>query len=136
MEEITLLSLHKFYSHIVNFTNHKVQMLKHTKKCFAISSTESLPIIPAQITRYYRMCQEMWPSLTFTDEDIEIFGLHPKVMLPQLIYALIFVVITLIGSTKVSIMKLKYTVLNRTWQHDFMMKQIFFSSVFSSENTG
>ncbi len=38
-----------------------------------------------------------------------------------------FIVITLVGPTKVSIMKLKCTVLNRMWQHDFMMKQIFLS---------
>jgi hypothetical protein len=57
-------------------------------------------------------------------------------MLPQPIYASIFVVITLVGPTKVSIMKLKCTVLNRMWQHDFMMKQIFFSSILLSENKG
>jgi hypothetical protein len=33
----------------------------------------------------------------------KIFGLHPKVMLPQPIYEFIFVVITLVGSTKVSV---------------------------------
>jgi hypothetical protein len=59
----------------------------------------------------------------FADEDVEP---HPKVMLPQPIYACIFVVITLAGPTKLSIMKLKCTVLNRMWQHDFMKKQIFF----------
>jgi hypothetical protein len=63
----------------------------------------------------------------------KIFGLHPKVMLPQHIYACNFVLITLVGPTKVSIMKC--SVLNRMWQHDFMMKQIFFSSLFLSENT-
>jgi hypothetical protein len=31
---------------------------------------------------------------------------------------------------------LKHTMLNRMWQHDFWMKQIFFSSIFLSENTG
>jgi hypothetical protein len=66
----------------------------------------------------------------------KIFGFHPKVMLPQPIYAYIFVVITLVGPTKVSIMKLKCTVPNRMWQHDFMMKQIFFSLIFLYENTG
>jgi hypothetical protein len=66
----------------------------------------------------------------------KIFGLLPKVMLQQHIYACSFVLITLVGPTKVSIMKLKCTVLNRMWQHDFMMKQIFFSSLFLSENTG
>jgi hypothetical protein len=66
----------------------------------------------------------------------KIFGLHPKVMLPQSIYVFIFVVITLVGPTKVSIMKLKCIVLNRMWQHDFMMKQIFLSLIFLSENTG
>jgi hypothetical protein len=66
----------------------------------------------------------------------KFFGLHPKVKLPQLFYACIFVVITLVGPAKVSIMKLKCTELNRMWQHDFMTKQIFFSSVFLSENTG
>ncbi len=68
--------------------------------------------------------------------NCKIFGLHPKVMLPQPTYASIFVAITLVGPTKVSIMKLKCTVLNKMWQHDFMMKQIFFSSIFLSENTG
>ncbi len=47
----------------------------------------------------------------------KFFGLHKKVKLPQPIYACIFVVITL-------------------WQQDFMMKQIFFSSLFLFENTG
>ncbi len=42
-------------------------------------------------------------------------------MLPQHIYACNFVVITLVGPTKASIMKLKCTVLNRMWQHDFML---------------
>jgi hypothetical protein len=68
--------------------------------------------------------------------NCKIFGRHPKVMLPQHIYACNFVVITMVGPTKVSIMKFKCTVLNRMWQHDFMMKQIFFSSIFLSENTG
>jgi hypothetical protein len=73
----------------------------------------------------------------FADEDIELqnFWASSKIMLPQHIYACNFVVITLVGPTNVSIMKLKYTVLNRMWQHDFMMKQIFFSSIFLSENT-
>ncbi len=66
----------------------------------------------------------------------KIFGLHPKAQFPQPIYAFIFVVIMLVGPTKVSTMKLKCTVLNRMWQHDFIMKQIFFSSIFSSKNTG
>ncbi len=57
-------------------------------------------------------------------------------MLPQPVYACILEVITLVGPTKVSIMKLICTVLNRMWQHDLLMKQIFFSSTFSSENTG
>jgi hypothetical protein len=68
--------------------------------------------------------------------NLKIFGLHPKVMLPQPFYAGIFVEITLVGPTKVSIMKLKHTILNRMGQHDFWMKQIFFSSIFLSENTG
>jgi hypothetical protein len=75
----------------------------------------------------------------FADEDMEpqiFFGLLPKVMLPQPFYACIFVVITLVRPTKVSFMKLKHTMLNRMWQHDFWMKQIFFSSIFLSENTG
>ncbi len=42
----------------------------------------------------------------------------------------------MVGLTKVSIMKLKCTVLNRMWQYDFMITQIFFSSIFLSENTG
>ncbi len=66
----------------------------------------------------------------------KIFGLHPKVMLPQYIYECNFVEITLVGPTKVSIMKLKCSVLNRMWQHNFMRMQIFFSSIFLSENTG
>jgi hypothetical protein len=73
----------------------------------------------------------------------KFFGLHPKVKLPQPIYACIFVAITLVGptnviatKTKVIIMKLKCTELNRMWQHDFMTKQIFISSIFLSENTG
>ncbi len=88
------------------------------------------------VTNKYRVCQGLWPSLMFADEDIElqIFGLHPKVMLPQPIYAIF--VIALVGPTKVSIMKLKCTLLNRMWQHDFMMNQIFFISIFLSENTG
>ncbi len=83
----------------------------------------------------YRACQGLWPSLMFADENIEPqnFGLHPKVMLP---HACIFVVITLVGPTKVSIMKLKWTLVNRMWQLDFLMKLIFFSSIFSSQNTG
>jgi hypothetical protein len=85
----------------------------------------------------YRVCQGLWPSLTFANENLkpQIFGLHPKAKLPQPIYACIFVVITVVGPTKVSIMKLKSTVLNRMWQHDFMMKQIFFGSIFLSKNT-
>ncbi len=67
--------------------------------------------------------------------NFKIFRLHPKVMLPQHIYAFNFVVITLVGPTKVSIMNLKCTLQSRMWQHDFMMKQIFFSSIFLSENT-
>jgi hypothetical protein len=66
----------------------------------------------------------------------KFFGLHPKVKLPQPIYACIFVAITLVGPTKVIIMKLKCTELNRMWQHDFMTKQIFISSIFLSEKTG
>jgi hypothetical protein len=48
----------------------------------------------------------------FAGDDInhKIFGLHPKVMLPQPIYACIFVVITLVGPNKVSIMKAKQDV--------------------------
>ncbi len=65
----------------------------------------------------------------------KIFGLHPKVNFPQPIYAFTFVVIMLVGPTKVSIMKLKCTVLNRMWQHDLIMNQIFFSSIFLSKNT-
>ncbi len=52
------------------------------------------------------------------------------------LYACIYVVITLVSTTKLSIMKLKSTLLNRMWQHDFIMKQKFFSSKFLSENTG
>ncbi len=70
--------------------------------------------------------------LSMRMSNLKIFGLHPKVMLPQHIYACNFVVITLVVPTKVSIMKLKCTVLNRMWQHDFMMKHIFFNSIFLS----
>jgi hypothetical protein len=78
------------------------------------------------------------PSLIVADEDIEpqIFWASPKVMLPQHIYACNFVVITLVCPTKVSIMKLKCNLLSRMWQHDFLMKQILFSSIFLSENKG
>jgi hypothetical protein len=74
----------------------------------------------------------------FADEDIkpQIFWASSKIHVATTFYACIFVVITLVGPTKVSIMKLKHTMLNRMWQHDFWMKQIFFSSIFSSENTG
>ncbi len=68
--------------------------------------------------------------------NYKIFGLHPKVKMPQPIYECIFVIITLVGPTKVRIMKLKCNVPNRMWQHDFMMKQIFLSSIFLSENAG
>jgi hypothetical protein len=57
-------------------------------------------------------------------------------MLPQHIYACNLVVITLVCPTKVSIMKLKCNLLSRMWQHAFLMKQIFFSSIFLSENKG
>jgi hypothetical protein len=57
----------------------------------------------------------------------KFFGLHPKVKLTQPNYACIFVAITMVGPTKVSIMKLKCTELNRMSQHDFMMKQKYFS---------
>ncbi len=66
----------------------------------------------------------------------KIFGLHLKVMLQQHIYACYFVVISLVCPTKVSIMKLKCNLLSRMWHCDFLMKQIFFSSIFSSENKG
>jgi hypothetical protein len=82
-----------------------------------------------------RDCGLHW-RLPMRISNRKIFGLHPKVKLPQPIYACIFVVITLVGPTKVSIMKLKCTVLNKMWQHDFMMKKTFFSSIFLSENTG
>jgi hypothetical protein len=65
----------------------------------------------------------------------KIFGLHPIVMLPQHIYVCNFVVVTLVCPTKV-IMKLKCNLLSRMWQHDFLMKQIFLSSIFLSENKG
>ncbi len=70
----------------------------------------------------------------FGDEDIkqQNFWASSK----SHVYACNFVVINVVCPTKVSIMKLKCTVLNRMWQHDFMMKQIFFSSIFLSENTG
>jgi hypothetical protein len=74
----------------------------------------------------------------FAHEDIEpkfFLGFYPKVMLPQPIYTCIFVVITLVDPIKVSIMKLKCTAQNRMWQHDFMMNQIFFSSIFLSKYT-
>jgi hypothetical protein len=55
----------------------------------------------------------------------KIFGLHPKVNFSQTIYAFISVVIMLVGPTKVSIMKLKCTMLNRMWQHDFKWSKYF-----------
>ncbi len=103
------------------------------------------------IKMQWRSGQDIWFKIKHTEcarynhlhrclqmriSNCKIFGLHPKVMLPQNIYACNFVVIILVGPTKVSIMKLKCTVLNRMWQHDFMMKQIFFSFIFLSENTG
>ncbi len=57
-------------------------------------------------------------------------------MLPQHIYACNFVVITLVGPNQGKYYEIEMHVLNRMWQHDFMMKQIFFSSIFLSENTG
>jgi hypothetical protein len=68
--------------------------------------------------------------------NCKIFGLHPKVMLPQHVYSFNFVAIALVCPTKVSIMKLKCNLLSRMWQHDFLMKQIFLSSIFLSENKG
>jgi hypothetical protein len=83
-------------------------------------------------------CQGLWPSLTFADEDIErkIFGALSKSQVTTIFLCIHFVVITLVGPTKVSIIKLKCTVLNRMWQHDFMTMQIFFGFIFLSENTG
>ncbi len=94
----------------------------------------------------FRICSQHLATECARDRDLhwglpmrilnrKIFGLHSKVMLPQHIYACNFVAITLVGPTKVSIMKLKCIVLNRMLQHDFMMKQIFFSSIFLPENT-
>ncbi len=116
-----------------------MQMLWHTEKMLCYFINRIAPNYTSANnygnTWCARKCGLHW-HLLMRISNCKIFGLHPKVMLPQPIYAFIFVVITLVGSTKVSIMKLKYTVLNRMWQHDFMMKQIFFSSVFPSENTG
>ncbi len=73
-----------------------------------------------------RDCCLHW-HLPMTILNRKIFGLYPKVKFSEPIYEYIFMVITLVGPTKVSIAKLKCTVLNRLWQHDFMTKQIFFS---------
>ncbi len=84
------------------------------------------------------MCQGSRPSLIVTNEDIEPqnFWASSKSHVAQHIYACNFVVITLVCPTKVSIMKLKCNLSSRMWQHDFLMKQIFFSLIFSSENKG
>ncbi len=79
-----------------------------------------------------RDCGLHW-CLPMRISNSKIFGLNPKVMLPQPIFACIFVVITFVGPTKVSIMKLKCTVVNRMWQHYFMMKQIFFGWYFETQ---
>ncbi len=100
-----------------------------------LSSSITLDVNTYQLL--YRVCQGLWPSLMFANKNIEpkIFWASSKSQAATT-YACIFVVITLVGPTKVSIMKLKCTKLNRMWQHDFMTKQIFFSSVFLSKNTG
>jgi hypothetical protein len=74
----------------------------------------------------------------FADEDIDPqnFWASSKSHVATTYLYVYFLEITLVGLTKVSIMKLKCTVLNRKRQHDVMMKQIFFSSIFLSENTG
>ncbi len=83
---------------------------------------------------YYRVCQWLWPSLAFANGDIEtqnFWALSKSQVYKTYLCMHFFVVITLAVLTKVSIMKLQCTVINRTWQHDLMMKQIFFSSIFS-----
>jgi hypothetical protein len=89
-------------------SNISMQIIE-PKESQNVSIVEKLSLVAIKI-----IPTGLWPSLMFADEDIElkIFGLHPKVMLPQPFYAFIL------------------------WQHDFWMKQIFFSSIFSSENTG
>jgi hypothetical protein len=57
----------------------------------------------------------------FADEDIELQNVWAS---SKSQVATTFL-ITLVGPTNVSIMKLKCTLLNRMWQHDFKMKQIF-----------
>ncbi len=74
----------------------------------------------------------------FADEDTELqnFWATFKSQVTTTFLCIHFAEITLVGPTEVSLMKLKCTVLNRMWHHYFMMKQTFFSSLFSSENTG
>jgi hypothetical protein len=74
----------------------------------------------------------------FADEDIkpQNFWTSSKSHVATTNLCMHFVVIALVGLTKVSILKYKCTLINRMWQHDFMTKQIVFSSIFSSENTG
>ncbi len=86
----------------------------------------------------YRVCQGLWPSLMFADEDIEPqnFWASSKSHVATTYLYMHLCSKTLVSPTKVSIMKLKSTLLNRMWQHDFTMKQIIFSLIFLSENTG
>ncbi len=86
---------------------------------------------------FYRVCQGFWSSLMFADEDIEsqIFWASSKSHVATT-YLCMHFCSNCSGWSKVSIMKSKCTLLNRMWQHDFVMKQIFYSSLFLSENTG
>ncbi len=97
--------------------------------CWVINSPFNMRLLPgvSGIVAFIGVCQWGYWTAKFS-------GFIQKSCFHS--YACIFVVITLVGPTKVSIMKLKCTVLNRMWQHDFMMKKIFFSSIFLSENTG
>jgi hypothetical protein len=68
----------------------------------------------------------------FADEDFETqnFWASFKSQVATPIYACIFVVITMVGPTKVRIIKLKCTVLNRMWQHDYDEANIIQFNIF------
>jgi hypothetical protein len=68
---------------------------------------------------YYRVCQGLWPSLTFADEDIIHFCSN------------------YIGwSNQGKYYEIEMHCAKQDVAHDFMIKQIFFRSIFLSENTG
>ncbi len=117
-----------YWSHRKNekkIQNSKFSMLFKNVICFVVSN---LPGVSG-IVAFIDVCRWGYRTSKF-------LGFIQKSCCHNLFYACIFVVITLVGPTKVSIMKLKHTMLNRMWQHDFWMKLMFFSSIFLSENTG